>query len=99
MNPRRVSITCSVVAVLAAALGFWAGNTVEPSVAQERSKTKAAASLIRSSPADEPGDAYLRQSPAATASGREFCDYGLGPNHVSKLPAYPPGKAGDRTPF
>jgi cytochrome c peroxidase len=43
---------------------------------------------------------YLRQSPGAVAINRPETDYGLGPNHVSKLPPYPsPCLEGMRTPF
>lgn len=45
------------------------------------------------------GSGYLRQSPPAVAVGRSPLDYGLGEHHASKLPAYPPGIEGDRTPF
>ncbi|MCK6482739.1 MAG: cytochrome C [Phycisphaerae bacterium] len=41
---------------------------------------------------------HLLQSPGVR-SQRPPSDYGLGPNHVSKLPPYPPGGAGVRTPF
>jgi len=44
------------------------------------------------------GDLYLKQSPGAAAR-RPPNDFGLGPNHVSKLPSYPPGGPGDRTPL
>jgi cytochrome c peroxidase len=42
---------------------------------------------------------YLGQSPPARAAGRTESDFGLGPNHASKLLPYPAGAEGDRTPF
>ena len=48
--------------------------------------------------ADEDDRLHLRQSPGAVAD-RPSSDWGLGDHHASRLPAYPPGKAGDRTPF
>ncbi len=59
------------------------------------------ASSILSHPGDErvAGPNYLRQSPPAVAVNRPALDYGLGAHHVSRLPPYPPGGAGDRTPF
>lgn len=41
---------------------------------------------------------HLLQSPAAV-SDRPFSDYGLGVNHISNLPEYPPCSKGVRTPF
>ena len=47
---------------------------------------------------EKAADLYLKQSPGATAE-RPANDFGLGPNHASKLPPYPPGGPGDRTPL
>jgi cytochrome c peroxidase len=45
------------------------------------------------------GPTYMKQSAGAVANVSAENDYGLGDSHVSKLKTYPPGKAGDRTPF
>jgi cytochrome c peroxidase len=43
-------------------------------------------------------EGYMQQSPGAAAAAPEN-DFGLGPNHASKLAPYPPGGKGVRTPF
>ncbi|HEV3443163.1 MAG TPA: hypothetical protein VG099_00905, partial [Gemmataceae bacterium] len=99
MAARKTSVTCSLlIAMIAALLGFWGGSTVKPTAAQEKVASSAAPVPANPAPAHSPADQYLRQSPAAKAVNREPCDYGLGPNHVSKLPTYPAGICGDRTP-
>src|SRR5688572_9801421 len=50
-------------------------------------------------PQPDAGANFLRQSPGATAESLESFDFGLGEHHVSKLPPYPPGEKGDRTPL
>ena len=100
MAARRASVTCSLaIAVLAAFLGFWGGSTVKPTAAQEKLAGSAAVTPAIPVPSRGPSDHYLRQSPAARAVNREPSDYGLGPNHASKLPTYPAGICGDRTPL
>lgn len=42
---------------------------------------------------------HLLQSPGSRATNRPASDYGLGENAASRLLPYPPGGAGDRTPF
>ena len=100
MAARKTSVTCSLlIAMIAALLGFWGGSTVKPTAAQEKVASSAAPVPANPAPAHSPADQYLRQSPAAKAVNREPGDYGLGPNHVSKLPTYPAGICGDRTPL
>jgi cytochrome c peroxidase len=48
--------------------------------------------------APAPEGLYLKQSRGATVA-RAARDFGLGEHHVSRLPAYPPGGPGTRTPF
>jgi cytochrome c peroxidase len=45
------------------------------------------------------GEGYMQQSPGRIDTTKAGDDYGLGPNHVSKLKPYPPASKGDRTPF
>src|SRR5262249_1265477 len=100
MRMQRVSLAGPLaIAGLAAALGFWAGNAVDRSRAEEKGGAKNAAAPAKTYKPTDAGDGYLRQSPAAVAVGREECDYGLGDCAASKLKPYPPGKPGDRTPF
>ncbi|MCB1099430.1 MAG: cytochrome C [Verrucomicrobiae bacterium] len=42
---------------------------------------------------------YLKQSPGGRADDYQRSDYGLGPNFIDRLPPYPPGGKGVRTPF
>jgi cytochrome c peroxidase len=87
------------IAGITGLLGFWAGSIIDHTPAQEKSLTASTpeAAAKPSTPPDAAGQ-YLRQSPAARIE-REANDYGLGPNHGSKLPPYPPGKPGTRTPM
>ncbi|MGE0708238.1 MAG: cytochrome C [Planctomycetota bacterium] len=48
---------------------------------------------------DEYGPGHMLQSPGAWAKGRPATDWGLGPNHASKLAPYPKGGPGVRTPL
>lgn len=66
------------------------GVHAETHEAREASRTYASA---------DAGDTYLKQSPAAIATGRIETDYGLGDNHGSKLPHYPRAPYGERTPL
>jgi hypothetical protein len=51
-------------------------------------------------PAESDDRLYLRQSPGDEPAGPVTTDdFGLGGNHASKLPTYPPGGPGDRTPL
>jgi cytochrome c peroxidase len=82
------------------------GSGVDRGVAQEEKPRKPGAKATKGDSADrksystrDAGDRYLKQSPAAVASNRVGTDYGLGENHVSKLPPYPPGGPGVRTPL
>ena len=100
MSARKACVTASlVIALLAGSVGFWAGSTVERTPAQEKQAGKGNGSPAQRYAVPEATENYLRQSPAAKAVDREADDYGLGPNNVSKLPPYPPGKAGSRTPL
>src|SRR5438132_4985067 len=99
MSARKASVTCSLMIAGAGLLGFWAGNTVKPTAAQERVARNTETAAVNPVPAPPPADHYLRQSRAAKAPDREANDYGLGPNHASKLATYPPGICGDRTPL
>ncbi len=91
---------------LGAVLGFVLGSNIERGAAQEDKAKKASAAGAAKSPADkraaytagDGGGTYMRQSPPAK-SNRPPSDYGLGENHASKLPKYPPGGPGVRTPL
>lgn len=78
-----------LLAVGALLTGFYLGTTAPwtrgASPPQERSES-------------DDDRLHLRQSPGAVAE-RPPTDWGLGEHHGSNLPAYPPAKAGDRTPF
>jgi cytochrome c peroxidase len=99
MNARRASLAGSlVVGCVAAAIGFWAGNAVDRTRAEERAVAETAPGKVGKT--TDSGNGYLLQSPGATATGRENIDYGLGDSAAAKLKPYPmPCKAGDRTPF
>src|SRR5262249_38615768 len=100
MRMQRVSLAGPLaIAGLAAALGFWAGNAVDRSRAEEKGDGKNAAAPAKTYKSTDAGDGYLRQSPAAVAVGREEHDYGLGDCAASKLKSYPPAKCGDPTPL
>ena len=96
-NRPRISIMIAM-AGLSAGLGFLVGNSTERSSAQDSQKDLSRASARDSSNKGKSPDTYLRQSPAARAS-RPSNDFGLGDSHASRLPAYPPGGPGDRTPL
>ncbi len=97
MKLRRVSLAGPLaVAGLAGLLGFWAGNAVDRTRAEERAAKEAPAKAYK---AGDAGPNYLRQSPAAVAVGREECDYGLGDCAADKLKPYPPARCGDATPL
>jgi hypothetical protein len=98
MSMRRASLAGSLaVACIAAAAGFWAGNAVDRTQAEEGTKGKAA--TAKTYKTGDAGENYLRQSPAAVAVGRENCDYGLGDCAADKLKPYPAAKCGDPTPL
>jgi cytochrome c peroxidase len=100
MRMQRVSLAGPLaIAGLAAVLGFWAGNAVDRSRAEEKGGAKNAATPTKTYKSSDAGETYLRQSPAAVAVGREECDYGLGDCAASKLKPYPPAKCGDPTPL
>jgi cytochrome c peroxidase len=100
MSACKASVTGSLaIALLAGLLGFWAGNALDRSAAQQNQPDKVPIAKSKPEAVPPAGDQYLRQSPAARATDRPPTDYGLGPNHVSKLKPYPPGKPGDRTPL
>src|SRR5262249_41929293 len=87
MSMRRASLAGSLaVACIAAAAGFWAGNAVDRTRAEEGTKGKAAAKTYKTG---DGGENYLRQSPAAVAVGGKNCDYGLGDCAADKLKPYP----------
>jgi cytochrome c peroxidase len=99
MNLRRVTVAGPLaIAGLAAAIGFWAGNHVERSTAQEKDGAKPSAPAAKDDAQHTGGDQYLRQSPAAKAD-RDDNDYGLGDCYYTKLKPYPPAKCGDPTPL
>lgn len=113
MHPGRRSLVIPVALVgVGLIVGFVAGSAVDRGEAQEtKSRKQAGAKAAKAdgsvggSTADKSydteraGATYLKQSPAAVASGRAETDYGLGENHGSKLPPYPPGGPGVRTPL
>jgi cytochrome c peroxidase len=97
-RPRASAAGSLALAGLTAILGFWAGSNALRTTAPGQDVSAAPAGPDkRPSPRAENGD-YLRQSPGARAND-EGNDYGLGDSHASRLKPYPPGKAGDRTPF
>src|SRR5439155_10888096 len=93
--------------LVAAAAGFWSGNALDRSSAEDKLRRKEgpAPSVASRSPdraatrTPAAGDYYLQQSPEAKAVNREDNDYGLGDCHVSRLKPYPPAKCGEPTPF
>jgi cytochrome c peroxidase len=87
------------VAVVTAALGFWAGSSVDLIRAQTRKDDPASTKPPDRPPPAPSADTYLRQSPGAEGPARAEHDWGLGDGHASRLKPYPPAKAGDRTPF
>jgi hypothetical protein len=88
MNTRGASLTGSlVVGCVAAAVGFWAGNAVDRTRAEERAVAKTAPGKVGKT--TDSGNGYLLQSPGATATGRENIDYGLGDSAAAKLKPYP----------
>ena len=92
-----LSLGLVLVALTSGSLPAAAGAaSADTSSADSAANADAAGSANAPAP---PEDQYLRQSPPAQAAGRAPNDYGLGPNSASKLPAYPPGAEGDRTPF
>ncbi len=48
---------------------------------------------------EEHSELHMLQSPPAVAGDRAATDYGLGPNHITKLLPYPDAGKGQRTPF
>src|SRR5437867_5146568 len=109
MNPCKSARAFAVVLLsLGALLGFLVGSTIDRSSGQEEKPREAASAPTPGKSGEAPrstsdsgsvGSRYLRQSPAAVAKDRAPSDYGLGENHASKLPKYPPGATGDRTPL
>ena len=78
---------------------FLAALTLLPGeVRGEEAKKKATPESSSAQPLT-PDALHLRQSPPAKAADRPLNDYGLGDVHGSKLPPYPPGGKGVRTPF
>ena len=96
---------CSVGLLFAGGIvGFLAGGGLEPTVAQQPGGKGRLAAADRSEGrtaayvAAPGGDLYLRQSPGVKAAQPVTDDFGLGVNHASQLPKYPPGGPGDPTP-
>jgi cytochrome c peroxidase len=88
--------TTRLVVVLVALSGILAAGLLFPGPQEDR---RASSTPLEGREVEGgAGDQYLRQSPGAVSSQKPT-DYGLGEHHVSKLPPYPPGVEGDRTPF
>ncbi len=99
MNRDRSTVNSSAVLLAAGVVvGFLIGNSIERTSAQDGKKDKPKSGARELYSTAKQGGNYLRQSPAARAN-RPATDYGLGENHVSKLPTYPLGGPGDRTPL
>src|ERR1700724_2777795 len=98
MSTRKTTVSYTLaLAGLAAAVGFWAGTTIDRSSAQDNKGSQAPAD--KSYTTTDTSPLFLKQSPGAKAANHEANDYGLGDGHVSKLKPYPQLKAGQRTPF
>jgi cytochrome c peroxidase len=87
-----------IIILPALAIGFWAGNAIDRIAAQDRQARNELVDSEKYS-STRTGGQYLRQSQGAKRQHGLDNDYGLGENHISKLPPYPPGVPGTRTPF
>ena len=87
-----------LIILLAVTAGFWVGTALDRIPAQDRQARNESADAQKT-PAVRVRDGYFRQSPEAARRQTSGGDYGLGDCYVSKLKPYPPGKAGDPTPF
>ncbi len=92
-SPRFFETLSAIVAAMF--LGFLFGSALDRSDAQDANPAR----LASKPPSAETGENFLRQSPAAVATGRAATDWGLGDGHVSRLPQYPPGVEGTPTPL
>jgi cytochrome c peroxidase len=98
MTTRGASLAGSlVVGCVAAAAGFWAGNALDRTHAEDGATGDVRPA--KTYKAGQSSDNYLRQTPAAIAVGREPSDYGLGDCAADKLKQYPAAKCGDPTPL
>ncbi len=97
MGIQKVSVRSVALIALAMILtGFWAGNTVLHTAAQDSGNP--APSAPKTKPAPRVDGVYLRQSPGTQVDDAGN-DFGLGEHHASKLKTYPRANCGERTPF
>jgi hypothetical protein len=93
----RKAALLTMILGIAIALGFAAAGG--PQEEDDAKKTAGGGAQGSEYKAGAAGGEYLRQSPGASAAAWVENDFGLGESYITKLLPYPPGRAGDRTPF
>ncbi len=102
MNPKIVlAFTAGIAATWGCILAVESASvpaSAEPGTVQQSAEVVVSAPPASYAADDPDQERYLLQSPAA-APTRAESDFGLGDNYYKKLPTYPPGGKGVRTPF
>src|SRR5262245_39757188 len=94
------TMSSALVILLVLAIGFIAGNAMDRIAAQSQDRlAKNDVTNSQKSSARKSSGKYLLQSEGAKRQHGLDNDYGLGDNHVSKLPTYPNAGPGELTPF